>query len=283
MTTSARKGREGERGEHQIISCSQDRDLRIWGREDGLFLKKYDLSSFLAENVQCIKLGKNEDNLFLGSKDMNVYLINIQKGKLCVVYEGHWNKVTEIYSVPKTDILITVSESNVKVWDLEYDECIKNMNEHSSVIVYIEQHQDDEQQVMTIGEQFELKVWNYATGRISMQEQIDVGKDRKALRNLQILCCDVVGQLAFIALNNGEIAVHSIFENKQILNFNAWQSEEVIFLKAMLTRLNTYLIVVYRTACVLYQVKGDKVERVCAYVLNSKKCPAHKHDVNNKY
>ena len=98
---NARKGREGDRSEHQIISCSQDRDLRIWGREDGLFLKKYDLSSFLAENVQCIKLGKNEDNLFLGSKDMNVYLINIQKGKLCVVYEGHWNKVTEIYSVPK--------------------------------------------------------------------------------------------------------------------------------------------------------------------------------------
>lgn len=40
-------------------------------------MKKYDLSSFLGENVQCIKLGKNEDNLFLGSKDMNVYLINI--------------------------------------------------------------------------------------------------------------------------------------------------------------------------------------------------------------
>jgi WD40 repeat protein len=102
-----------------------------------MFAKKYDLSSFLSENVQCVKLGKNEDNLFLGSKDMNVYLINIQKGKLCVVYEGHWNKVTCIYAVPQTDILITLSESNIKVWDLEYDECIKNMNEHSSVVVYI--------------------------------------------------------------------------------------------------------------------------------------------------
>lgn len=153
--------------QHHIISCSQDRDLRIWSRTTGLFIKKYDLSSFLAENVQCIKLGKNEDNLFLGSKDMNVYLINISKGKLCVVYEGHWNKVTSIYSVPQTDILLTVSESNIKVWDLEYDECIKNMNEHSSVIVYIEQLPNDEQQVMTIGDQFELKMWNYVTGRIS--------------------------------------------------------------------------------------------------------------------
>lgn len=31
--------------------------------------------------------------LFLGSKDMNVYLIDIAKGKLCVVYEGHWSNV----------------------------------------------------------------------------------------------------------------------------------------------------------------------------------------------
>ena len=89
-TSDSRKKEE----EHLILSCSLDRDLRIWRRKDGLFNKKYDLSSFLGENVQCIKLGKNEDNLFLGSKDMNVYLINIKKGKLCVVYEGHWNKVT---------------------------------------------------------------------------------------------------------------------------------------------------------------------------------------------
>jgi WD40 repeat protein len=130
--------------EHQIISCSHDRDLRIWNKSDGVFVKKYDLSSFLADNVQCIKLGKNEENLFLGSKDMNVYLINISKGKLCVVYEGHWNRVTSIYSVPETDILITISESNIKIWDLEYDECIKNMNEHSSMIVYIEQLESDE-------------------------------------------------------------------------------------------------------------------------------------------
>ena len=78
-----------------------------------------------------------------------VYLIDISKGKLCVVYEGHWSKlliftviilidrVTAIYTIPNKDILITISESNIKVWDLEYDECIKNMNEHNSSIVYI--------------------------------------------------------------------------------------------------------------------------------------------------
>jgi len=47
--------------------------------------------------------------------------------------------------------LLTVSESNVKVWDLEYDECIKNMNEHNSSIVYIAQSPGNEEHIMTIG------------------------------------------------------------------------------------------------------------------------------------
>lgn len=97
------------------------------------------MSSFTGENITAMKLGKDENMLFLGSKDMNVYLIDIAKGKLCVVYEGHWNRVTQIYTIPNKDILITISESNIKVWDLEYDECIKNMNDHNSSIVFIAQ------------------------------------------------------------------------------------------------------------------------------------------------
>ncbi len=67
--------------------------MRIWRRDNGVFVKKYDLSSFTGENITSMKLGKDENMLFLGSKDMNVYLIDISKGKLCVVYEGHWSKL----------------------------------------------------------------------------------------------------------------------------------------------------------------------------------------------
>ena len=77
------------------------------------------------------------------------------------------DRVTAIYTIPNKDILITISESNIKVWDLEYDECIKNMNEHNSAIVYISQAQSDTEQVMTIGQSFEFKTWNYVTGQIS--------------------------------------------------------------------------------------------------------------------
>lgn len=121
---------------------------------------------------------------------MNVYLIDISKGKLCVVYEGHWSnfsrpfnafldRVTQIYTIPNKDILITISESNIKVWNLEYDECIKNMNEHNSSIVYINQSPQDDEQVMTIGQSFEFKIWNYVTGNISHSHDIELNKSKK--------------------------------------------------------------------------------------------------------
>lgn len=77
--------------------------------------------------------------LYLGSKDTNLYLIDIKKGKLRVVYEGHWQKINLVYQIwDQPHIIITVSESNVKVWDTEKDVCVLNMNEHTSTIVFCE-------------------------------------------------------------------------------------------------------------------------------------------------
>jgi len=42
----------------------------------------------------------SQDRLLLGSKDTNVYLIDIVRGKLEIVYEGHWSRVNLIYILP---------------------------------------------------------------------------------------------------------------------------------------------------------------------------------------
>ena len=102
--------------------------------------------------------------LFLGSKDTNVYLIDIVKGKLCIVYEGHWSKVNLICSIPSRDILVTASESNLKVWDLQYYECIKNMNEHINQVIYCRVSSKNENNIITISQTSEFKSWNFTTG-----------------------------------------------------------------------------------------------------------------------
>ena len=274
----SRSTRNVRGGRHWIISCSQDRDLRIWNRLDGMFIKKYDLSSFLAENVQCIKLGQNEDNLFLGSKDMNVYLIDINKGKLCVVYESHYNKVNNIYTVPNTDVLITLSESNIKIWDLQEDECIRNMNEHSSSVIFIENSKDDPDKVLTIGDQFEMKTWDYKEGAISSQSEIDLQKDKRTMRTLQILCCDVSEGVAYLAMNNCEISMYDLRLNRVLHTFKAWKNEEVVFIKAY----KKYLLVVYRTVVELYQIQADNsIKTICNYLMNPKKSPSYKYKNQN--
>ena len=111
-------------------------------------MKRYDLTSFTNETIISIKI--THHGLFLGSKDMNIYLVDIHKGKLCVVYEGHWSKVSLINQVPDKPILITVSESNIKVWDLEKDECVQNMNEHTSPIVYCQVSEVNPEKVISI-------------------------------------------------------------------------------------------------------------------------------------
>jgi WD40 repeat protein len=85
---------------NQVISCSLDRELRVWDLDSGKFIKKYDLASFTQEAITSLKLSSG-GMLFLGSKDSNVYLIDIVKGKLCIVYEGHWSRVNLINNILK--------------------------------------------------------------------------------------------------------------------------------------------------------------------------------------
>jgi WD40 repeat protein len=101
----------------QVISCSLNRELRIWDSASGKFVKKYDLASFTQETVTTMTLAPN-GILFLGAKDHNIYQINIMKGRLNIVYEGHWSRVNIIYHLQKFDIMVTAADSNIKLWDL---------------------------------------------------------------------------------------------------------------------------------------------------------------------
>ena len=97
-----------------------------------------------------MKAGSDGRTLFIGSKDMRIYQIDIEKGKLFTVYEGHWDKITKIFLTPSQDILLTIAESNLKVWDLEFDEQIKMMNDHESAIIYIGVSSENNELIITI-------------------------------------------------------------------------------------------------------------------------------------
>jgi hypothetical protein len=72
---------------------------------------------------------------------------------------------------------------------------------------------------MTIGQSFEFKIWNYITGAVSQSHEIQLNKDKKQLKNLNVVCCDVLQEMAYIALNTNEISVYSVKENRVLYSF----------------------------------------------------------------
>lgn len=67
--------------------------------------------------------------------------------------------------------------------------------------------------MITVGQGFEIKTWNYVTGTISNSHEIFLNKDKKTLKNLNVICCDIKENMAYIALNTNEINVYSIKDN----------------------------------------------------------------------
>lgn len=97
---------------------------------------------------------------------MNIYLIDIDRGKLLVVFEGHWNRVTNIYKALTPSILFTASESSCKVWHLEKDDCLRTFSHHLSAIVSFRQTQQAMGSVTSIGANGDAINWNYESGSI---------------------------------------------------------------------------------------------------------------------
>lgn len=137
------------------------------------------------------------------------------------------DRVTSIYTIPDRDLLITVSENNVKVWDLEYDECIKNLNEHTSPIIYMGQpeSQANPEHVVSVGQGFEYRRWNYVTGAVIEAREFRLGKDKKAMKSLSIAACDIQEEteLAYLALCNNEISVYSLKESRVLFTFLSYK------------------------------------------------------------
>lgn len=72
--------------------------------------------------------------------------------------------------------------------------------------------------------------------------------------------------MAYIALNTNEVCVYSIKENKVLYSFVSYNGkttsilidnfidEQIIFMNGLKTEQANYLIIVTRTACILYLV-----------------------------
>jgi len=51
---------------------------------------------------------------------------------------------------------------------------------------------------------------------------LGLDKEKKHIKNLNIVCCDVHNEMAYIGLSNNEINIYSIPENRVLYSFIAY-------------------------------------------------------------
>lgn len=149
------------------------------------------------------------------------------------------------------------------MWDLEYDECIKNMNDHESSIIHVSQYEQKSQQhILTIGSNFEMRLWNYETGEDSKEHKVHIDHGNK-LKN--VLCACTYNQILFLATNKN-IIIYSMETNEVLSDFKPYNSEHVIDIYAYKATEVEYLIITTRTSCIAYNlvIEGPvvKIEKI---------------------
>lgn len=114
------------------------------------------------------------------------------------VYEGHWSKINLINQGHDEHTIITVSESNIKVWDINLDVCLKNMNEHKGLIVFCELKPFSSSTVITISQTHEYKEWLHKSGFVTISKTLNLPQDSLIVQ----VCLNDEGDQAYIALDS---------------------------------------------------------------------------------
>ncbi len=114
-------------GDQRIMSCSGEREIKIWGRDNGKFIKKYSLASIaciaalhithVADVITSAELDRETQNIvYLGCKDTNIYQIDLNMGLAAEPFADQhgmvWGATHEFAS--KSDVLEVAGKC---VWD----------------------------------------------------------------------------------------------------------------------------------------------------------------------
>eukprot|EP01022_Parablepharisma_sp_SALTPOND_P021957 TRINITY_DN438_c0_g1_i1.p1 TRINITY_DN438_c0_g1~~TRINITY_DN438_c0_g1_i1.p1 ORF type:complete len:1370 (-),score=126.39 TRINITY_DN438_c0_g1_i1:2818-6927(-) len=135
-------------GEQHLVSCSGEREVKIWGRDTGRFIKKYSLSAVARKILQYVQsiediitaaeLDKEKQHIgYFGCKDTNIYQIDLTQGIATEPFsEQHGTQnpqklLAKISFLKATEgLLICGSEKNVKVWNTKTRMVISDFTEH---------------------------------------------------------------------------------------------------------------------------------------------------------
>jgi WD40 repeat protein len=154
---SAAFSRDGQ----QIVSCSEDKIIRVWNAQTGDQLAVLESHS---EWVTSASFSPDGQQIVSGSEDNTVRVWNAQTGDQLAVLEGHSSPVTFASFSPDGQQIVSSSwDKTVRVWNAQTGDQLAVLEGHSDAVTSAS-FSPDGQQIVSGSWDKTVRVWNAQTG-----------------------------------------------------------------------------------------------------------------------
>ena len=118
-----------------IVSCSDDRTIRLWDAISGALLKTIEGHTHF---VRSVVFSPNGTTLASGSHDKTVRTWNVTTGEVVQVFNGHMKMVlTVAYSSDGDKIASGSLDRTVRLWDSQTGEALKVLEGHTTAVLSV--------------------------------------------------------------------------------------------------------------------------------------------------
>jgi len=206
-------------------------------------------------------------SIHVGCKDMNIYVIDLLKGKLTATIEAHWSKISNILKIEGSQKIVTVSDKSIKVWsNTEYDE-VETIDVHTSTIVYVDCIERTLEKIImiSIDASFRFVTWNLSTVEMLYSNTLPYKNDKGEM--LDICVMDKDKEFLLCSLNMPSLVLFSMKSMQLLYSFKPFNLEPVIDLKALKRDKDRVLFIVTTfTSCILYELQQKHNPKECKLV-----------------
>ena len=146
----------------KIISCSEDKTIKIWNANTGECLKILEGHSVDVKSVAYSPDGKR---IISGSIDRTIKIWNANTGECLQTLKGHTGIVRSVSYSPDGKRIISGSwDKTIKIWDANTGECLQTLMGHSECVLSVA-YSPDGTKIVSGSDDKTIKIWDANTGQ----------------------------------------------------------------------------------------------------------------------
>ncbi|ETO29106.1 NB-ARC domain-containing protein, partial [Reticulomyxa filosa] len=146
----------------KIVSCSNDKTIRIWDLSSGRQLQALEGHK---EGIHAAQFSPDGSKIVSGSSDQTIQIWNLSSNQPVQLLEGHSDNVNEVQFSPDGSKVISCStDRTIRIWDLLSGQHIQVLEGHSSSVTGV-QLSPDSSKLVSCSWDKTIRVWDFLSGK----------------------------------------------------------------------------------------------------------------------